>query len=111
MHTSSAALVVPDRRAFSTARTRLYWTLVDKGQSGTNGENVEGKQLIKGLRTTRTNTMDAVVDDDKKAFDVDAPGDEDAQPDPDEQLMLDQGHGRVWLVKVAHIHGIYFISY
>ncbi|KAJ7250577.1 transcription initiation factor IIF, beta subunit-domain-containing protein, partial [Mycena rebaudengoi] len=44
--------------------------------------------------------MDAVVDDDKKAFDVDAPGDEDAQPDPDEQLMLDQGHGRVWLVKI-----------
>ncbi|KAJ6591368.1 transcription initiation factor IIF, beta subunit-domain-containing protein [Mycena sp. CBHHK59/15] len=44
--------------------------------------------------------MDSVVDDDKKAFDVDGPGDDDAQPDPDEQLMLDQGHGKVWLVKI-----------
>ncbi|KAF7377774.1 hypothetical protein MSAN_00200700 [Mycena sanguinolenta] len=40
------------------------------------------------------------ADDEKKPFDV--PGeDEDAQPDPDEQLMLDQGHGKVWLVKVS----------
>ncbi|KAJ7644311.1 transcription initiation factor IIF, beta subunit-domain-containing protein [Roridomyces roridus] len=38
-------------------------------------------------------------DDDKKPFDaVDV--EDDAQPDPDEQLMLDQGHGRVWLVKI-----------
>ncbi|KAJ7198802.1 transcription initiation factor IIF, beta subunit [Mycena pura] len=40
-----------------------------------------------------------VVDDDKKPFDVEA-ADDDAQPDPDEQLMLDQGHGKVWLVKI-----------
>ncbi|KAJ7756930.1 transcription initiation factor IIF, beta subunit-domain-containing protein [Mycena metata] len=44
--------------------------------------------------------MDLADADDKKPFDVDAGGDEDAQPDPDEQLMLDQGHGRVWLVKI-----------
>ncbi|KAJ6504268.1 transcription initiation factor IIF, beta subunit [Mycena vitilis] len=43
--------------------------------------------------------MDAVVDDEKKPFDVDT-ADDDAQPDPDEQLMLDQGHGKVWLVKI-----------
>ncbi|KAJ7139020.1 transcription initiation factor IIF, beta subunit [Mycena epipterygia] len=41
-----------------------------------------------------------VVDDEKKPFDVDGTGEEDAQPDPDEQLMLDQGHGKVWLVKI-----------
>ncbi|KAJ7668359.1 transcription initiation factor IIF, beta subunit-domain-containing protein [Mycena rosella] len=45
--------------------------------------------------------MDSVaVDDDKKPFDVDGTAEEDAQPDPDEQLMLDQGHGKVWLVKI-----------
>ncbi|KAJ7065975.1 transcription initiation factor IIF, beta subunit [Mycena belliarum] len=37
--------------------------------------------------------------DEKKPFEVDA-ADDDAQPDPDEQLMLDQGHGKVWLVKI-----------
>ena len=42
--------------------------------------------------------MDGVVDDEKKPFDAEA--EEDSQPDPDEQLMLDQGNGRVWLVKV-----------
>jgi len=26
---------------------------------------------------------------------------EDAQPDPDEILQLDSGHGKVWLVKVC----------
>ncbi|KAJ6551580.1 transcription initiation factor IIF, beta subunit [Mycena capillaripes] len=40
-----------------------------------------------------------VVDDEKKPLDADN-AEDDAQPDPDEQLMLDQGHGRVWLVKI-----------
>ncbi|KAJ7318110.1 transcription initiation factor IIF, beta subunit-domain-containing protein [Mycena albidolilacea] len=39
------------------------------------------------------------VVDDKKPFDV-PNDDDDAQPDPDEILMLDQGHGKVWLVKI-----------
>jgi transcription initiation factor TFIIF subunit beta len=39
------------------------------------------------------------VVDDKKPFEV-PNDDDDAQPDPDEILMLDQGHGKVWLVKV-----------
>ncbi|KAF9007918.1 transcription initiation factor IIF, beta subunit [Cyathus striatus] len=42
-----------------------------------------------------------VVDDEKKPFDAENQNnDEDTQPDPDEQLMLDQGNGRVWLVKI-----------
>lgn len=40
------------------------------------------------------------IEEDKKNFDPDAPTEDDSQPDPDEQLMLDQGSGRVWLVKV-----------
>jgi len=44
--------------------------------------------------------MDGIVEDDKKTFDAENTQDDDAQPDPDEQLMLDQGNGRVWLVKV-----------
>lgn len=40
-------------------------------------------------------------DDDKKPFDAEGLPEEDSQPDPDEQLMLDQGNGRVWLVKVS----------
>jgi hypothetical protein len=46
------------------------------------------------------NLMDAVVDDDKKSFDAETAQDEDSQPDPEEHLMLDQGNGRIWLVKV-----------
>ncbi|KNZ76077.1 Transcription initiation factor IIF subunit beta [Termitomyces sp. J132] len=42
--------------------------------------------------------MDA--DDDRKPFDAEVRDDDDAQPDPDEELMLEQGNGRVWLVKV-----------
>ena len=45
--------------------------------------------------------MDTVVDDDKKAFDAETAQDEDSQPDPEEHLMLDQGNGRIWLVKVC----------
>jgi hypothetical protein len=44
--------------------------------------------------------MDGPVDDEKKPFDAENANDDDAQPDPDEHLMLDQGSGRVWLVKV-----------
>lgn len=44
---------------------------------------------------------DLTVEDDKKRFDAEAPHEEDTQPDPDEELMLDRGNGRVWLVKVS----------
>ncbi|KAF8168765.1 transcription initiation factor IIF, beta subunit [Pholiota molesta] len=40
------------------------------------------------------------VEDEKKPFDAETAPEDDAQPDPDEQLMLDQGNGRIWLVKV-----------
>ncbi|KAF9033573.1 transcription initiation factor IIF, beta subunit [Panaeolus papilionaceus] len=39
------------------------------------------------------------VEDEKKPFD--AAGEEEiAQPDPNEELMLEQGNGRIWLVKI-----------
>ena len=41
-----------------------------------------------------------VVEDDKKAFEAETAQDDDSQPDPEEHLMLDQGNGRIWLVKV-----------
>ncbi|KAG6864304.1 hypothetical protein C0991_010714 [Blastosporella zonata] len=44
--------------------------------------------------------MDSLADDDKKPFDAEGNDDYDAQPDPDEELMLEQGNGRVWLVKI-----------
>lgn len=44
--------------------------------------------------------MDAPIDDEKKPFDAETANDDDSQPDPEEHLMLDQGSGRVWLVKV-----------
>ncbi|KAF8972344.1 transcription initiation factor IIF, beta subunit [Flammula alnicola] len=40
------------------------------------------------------------VEDEKKPFDAETAQDDDAQPDPEEHLMLDQGNGRVWLVKI-----------
>lgn len=44
---------------------------------------------------------ETAVDDEKKPFDAEgAPDAEETLPDPDEQLMLHQGNGRVWLVKV-----------
>ena len=46
------------------------------------------------------NLMDVVVDDDKKSFEAETAQDDDSQPDPEEHLMLDQGNGRIWLVKV-----------
>lgn len=47
--------------------------------------------------------MESLPDDEKK-FDADNAGrndDDDQMPDPDEPLMLDQGNGRVWMVKVC----------
>jgi hypothetical protein len=45
---------------------------------------------------------DLTADDEKKPFDaLAAQNDEDSQPDPDEHIMLESGHGRVWLVKVS----------
>ena len=45
--------------------------------------------------------MDEVVTEEKKPFDTELIKDEDdAQPDPDEVLNMDQGNGRVWSVKV-----------
>jgi transcription initiation factor TFIIF subunit beta len=44
---------------------------------------------------------DVTVDDEKKPFDALGQNDEDSQPDPDEHIMLESGHGRVWLVKVS----------
>lgn len=46
--------------------------------------------------------MDEVnIEDEKKPFDAEgAANEEETMPDPDEQLMLHQGNGRVWLVKV-----------
>ena len=41
-----------------------------------------------------------VVDDEKKSFEAETAQDDDSQPDPEEHLMLDQGNGRIWLVKV-----------
>lgn len=44
---------------------------------------------------------DLTVEDEKKRFEPEVPNEEDTQPDPDEELMLDRGNGRVWLVKVS----------
>ncbi|KAI5989167.1 transcription initiation factor IIF, beta subunit-domain-containing protein [Pisolithus albus] len=38
--------------------------------------------------------------EDEKKFDVETQQEEETQPDPDEELMLDRGNGRVWLVKI-----------
>lgn len=48
--------------------------------------------------------MDAPMEDEKKPFDAEAGHEDDSQPDPDETLMLDQGNGRVWLVKVRNLY-------
>ena len=44
--------------------------------------------------------MDVHMEDEKKPFDSLAHNDDDQQPDPDEHIMLEQGTGRVWQVKV-----------
>ena len=41
------------------------------------------------------------MEEDKKRFEPEVSHEEDTQPDPDEELMLDRGNGRVWLVKVS----------
>jgi len=43
---------------------------------------------------------DLTVEEDKKKFEPEVPHEEDSQPDPDEELMLDRGNGRVWMVKI-----------
>ena len=43
--------------------------------------------------------MDA-AEDEKKPFDAEVAAAEEALPDPDEHLMLDQGSGKAWLVKI-----------
>ncbi|KAH9970622.1 transcription initiation factor IIF, beta subunit-domain-containing protein [Lactifluus volemus] len=44
---------------------------------------------------------DIAADDEKKPFDaLGAHNDDDLLPDPDEHIMLESGHGRVWLVKI-----------
>ncbi|KAF9223418.1 hypothetical protein BS17DRAFT_139134 [Gyrodon lividus] len=43
---------------------------------------------------------DLTVDDEKNQFEPDVAHEEETQPDPDEELMLDRGNGRVWLVKI-----------
>ncbi|KAG1752674.1 transcription initiation factor IIF, beta subunit-domain-containing protein [Suillus paluster] len=42
---------------------------------------------------------DLTIDDEKKPFEAEH-NDDETQPDPDEELMLDKGNGRVWLVKI-----------
>lgn len=44
---------------------------------------------------------DLIVEEDKRRLEPEATHEEDTQPDPDEELMLDRGNGRVWLVKVG----------
>ncbi|KAF5366818.1 hypothetical protein D9758_006555 [Tetrapyrgos nigripes] len=44
--------------------------------------------------------MNVDAEDEKKPFSANAEPEDIQEPDPDEQLMLDQGHGRVWLVKI-----------
>ena len=52
---------------------------------------------------------DIAVDEEKKPFDaLGGQNDEDLQPDPDEHIMLESGHGRVWLVKVSLHHPLDF---
>ncbi|KAI0058766.1 transcription initiation factor IIF, beta subunit [Artomyces pyxidatus] len=43
---------------------------------------------------------DVTLEDEKKPFDAVAGNEDDSQPDPEEQIMLDSGNGRVWLVKI-----------
>lgn len=45
------------------------------------------------------------VEEEKKPFDAEVTGnEEETQPDPDEQMMMDQATGRVWIVKVRQPH-------
>lgn len=45
---------------------------------------------------------DVAMEDEKKPFDAEHAGNEDdTQPDPDEELIMQANNGRVWLVKVC----------
>ncbi|KAF6758599.1 transcription initiation factor IIF, beta subunit [Ephemerocybe angulata] len=45
--------------------------------------------------------MNGVVEDEKKPLDaLNAPEEGDTHPDPDEEMLLEQGQGKVWLVKI-----------
>ena len=45
---------------------------------------------------------DTMMEDEKKPFDAEQGGAEDdsAQPDPEEELLMQSNNGRVWIVKV-----------
>ena len=45
--------------------------------------------------------MDEGFEDDDKDFKAEGLLDGDNEPDPDETLMLEQGGGKVWMIKVA----------
>ena len=54
---------------------------------------------------------DVNVEDEKKPFDAEhGAQDDDAQPDPDENLMMESGNGRVWLVKVYRKQNLLQVS-
>jgi len=53
------------------------------------------------------NMDDVAAEDEKKPFDaLGTQVDDDSQPDPDEHIMLESGHGRVWLVKVHSLSSL-----
>lgn len=43
---------------------------------------------------------DTTMEDEKKPFDAEGGPDDDTQPDPEEELMMQSNNGRVWIVKV-----------
>ena len=55
--------------------------------------------------TSHLDTMDTMddtaIEDEKKPFDAEHVNDDDVQPDPDEELIMQANNGRVWLVKVC----------
>lgn len=55
--------------------------------------------------------MDAAASEETKPFEGDTPQTDDwNQPDPDEELMLNQGSGRAWLVKVPNYASSYRLN-
>lgn len=47
--------------------------------------------------------MEEIGTEERKPFDEEIVKDEEeTQPEPDEHIMMDQGNGRVWSVKVHH---------
>jgi transcription initiation factor TFIIF subunit beta len=47
--------------------------------------------------------MDEGFEDDDKDFKAEGLLDGDNEPDPEETLMLEQGGGKVWMIKVASV--------